>query len=177
MVIATAPHIAHLDARLTARGIDIDSSKLCAQYLVYDAERILDKFMVGDGPDDKKFEKVVTDILRLARKDGRRVRAFGEMVAILWGKGHSGATIRLEHLWHKLCHDEKLSLRLPAHRLHPVGRHLPERNLRRPFAGRGWVNETPRRSRSDGLVVKTLPSRSQRQILRNRRASLTKKVS
>ncbi len=41
------------------------------------------------------------------RRDGRRVRAFGEMVAVLWDQGQNAATVRLEHLWHKLCPEEK----------------------------------------------------------------------
>jgi len=38
------------------------------------------------------------------------VRAFGEMVAILWAQGHAAATVRLEHLWSKLCENERLPL-------------------------------------------------------------------
>jgi hypothetical protein len=32
------------------------------------------------------------------------------MVAVLWAEGKSGATVRLEHLWHNLCRESKLSL-------------------------------------------------------------------
>jgi ribosomal protein L15 len=32
------------------------------------------------------------------------------MVAMLWGQGHNGATVRLEHLWHELCREEAFSL-------------------------------------------------------------------
>ena len=32
------------------------------------------------------------------------------MVAVLWANGNNGATVRLEHLWKRLCEDEKLSL-------------------------------------------------------------------
>jgi hypothetical protein len=28
------------------------------------------------------------------------------MVAILWGQGHNGATVQLEHLWNKFCETE-----------------------------------------------------------------------
>jgi len=38
------------------------------------------------------------------------VRAFGEMVAILWAQGNSGATVRLEHLWQDLCQEQNLAL-------------------------------------------------------------------
>jgi hypothetical protein len=32
------------------------------------------------------------------------------MVALLWAQGHSGATVRLEHLWHSLCQEEAFAL-------------------------------------------------------------------
>jgi hypothetical protein len=32
------------------------------------------------------------------------------MVAILWEKGHSGATVQLEHLWNKFCETEAFCL-------------------------------------------------------------------
>ena len=38
------------------------------------------------------------------------MRAFGEMVAVMWGQGLSGATVRLEHLWHQFCAKEAFSL-------------------------------------------------------------------
>ena len=40
----------------------------------------------------------------------RRVRAFGEMVALLWAQGLSGATVQLEHLWNKICEAQQFSL-------------------------------------------------------------------
>ena len=61
-------------------------------------------------PDDYLFDQVVTDLLKRAGRGGRRVRAFGEMVALLWSLGHNAATIRLEHLWHKLCAEREFSL-------------------------------------------------------------------
>ena len=38
------------------------------------------------------------------------MRAFGEMVALLWAQGHSDATVRLEHLWNALIHDQGMAL-------------------------------------------------------------------
>jgi hypothetical protein len=32
------------------------------------------------------------------------------MVAMLWNQGHTGATVRLENLWHRLCHEKAFSL-------------------------------------------------------------------
>ncbi len=38
-----------------------------------------------------------------AAEGGRRVRAFGEMVALLWTEGNQAAAIRLEELWNELA--------------------------------------------------------------------------
>ena len=75
-----------------------------------DAQETLSKFMVKGLPDEELFTQVVTGLLERARNGGRRVRAFGEMVAVLWSQGHNGATVRLEHLWHKFCQTEAFSL-------------------------------------------------------------------
>jgi hypothetical protein len=32
------------------------------------------------------------------------------MVALLWAQGQSGATVRLEHLWHEFCQSKAFSL-------------------------------------------------------------------
>jgi hypothetical protein len=38
------------------------------------------------------------------------VRAFGEMVALLWERGDQAATVRLEHLWNDFCRMQTLLL-------------------------------------------------------------------
>lgn len=110
VVIATPPHIASLNERLLARNIDIASAARSNQYQALDAEETLAKFMVMGWPDEDFFRAAVTDILQRAQGDNRRVRAFGEMVAILWARGNTGATVHLEHLWHRLCNEQSFSL-------------------------------------------------------------------
>src|SRR5688500_12692782 len=46
IVIATTEHIARLDARLTAAGIDVGAASLSDQYIAIDAEYLLNKFMI-----------------------------------------------------------------------------------------------------------------------------------
>jgi hypothetical protein len=76
----------------------------------FDAEVVLSKFMINGWPDEDLFMDVITDLMRKAKSEGRHVRAFGEMVAILWAKGLVGATVRLEHLWNKFCEKQTFSL-------------------------------------------------------------------
>ena len=108
IVIGTPPHVRSLEDRLRTQGIDLDAARSFRQYVALDAEEVLARFMVNDWPDEDRFEAVVTDLLN--RVSRGRVRAFGEMVALLWARGHAAATVRLEHLWHRLCQQKAFSL-------------------------------------------------------------------
>jgi hypothetical protein len=109
IVIATQAHRDALDQRLLDRDIDIFAARERDQYISLDAVQTLASFMVNGWPDEIIFEKVVSGLLDRARKHGR-VRAFGEMVAVMWEQGLHGATVGLEHLWHRLCQKEGFSL-------------------------------------------------------------------
>lgn len=110
VVIATPAHRNGLEQRLKKRGIDLNAARENGTYVDLDAEATLAKFMNDGWPDDEKFYSTIADVLTPARHDGRHVRAFGEMVALLWANGHSAATVRLEYLWHNLCQAEVFSL-------------------------------------------------------------------
>jgi hypothetical protein len=110
IVIATPAHRQILEQRLTSRGFDVEHAKSQDQYIPLDAEQTLGLFMKQGWPDDERFFKLVRELLTRARRNGRKVRAFGEMVAIMWARGEHGATVRLEHLWHQLCSSEGFSL-------------------------------------------------------------------
>ena len=110
VVIATAAHIEALNERLTAAGYSVSDLISQTQYIPLDAEETLSKFMVNDWPDENLFNKVISEVIKKAKGNNRKVRAFGEMVAILWAKGHIGATVRLEHLWNRFCENDAFCL-------------------------------------------------------------------
>jgi MEDS: MEthanogen/methylotroph, DcmR Sensory domain len=111
IVIATAAHRKFLENRLRARGVNLAANWLEGQLFSLDAEESLAKFMVDDMPDEVLFHQFVNSLLVHARrKYHRRIRAFGEMVALLWARGQNGATVRLEHLWHQFCRTSALPL-------------------------------------------------------------------
>jgi hypothetical protein len=66
---------------------------------------MLSTFIVGDSPDEALFNQHVGDLIE--RTIGGRtrtiVRAYGEMVDLLWRDGQTTAAIRLEILWNKLA--------------------------------------------------------------------------
>ena len=110
VVIATPEHRSLLQERLFGQGLDVEASIARNRYIALDAEATLSEFMRADWPDDRLFADCVDRVMTRARVDGRPVRAFGEMVAILWAQGQAGATLRLEHLWHRLCQEHGFPL-------------------------------------------------------------------
>ena len=110
IVIATPQHRKALDSRLRFRNIGVEAAMAKDLYIALDAEETISKFMVKGWPDDALFEQVVGDLLIRGRKNGKKIRAFGEMVALMWARGETEATIRLEHLWHRFCSSEAFCL-------------------------------------------------------------------
>ncbi len=80
------------------------------RYIAMSAETALARFMVNQWPDDQLFANFVTELIARAQQNGRRVRAFGEMVALLWARGDAAATVRLEHLWNQICRSHNFPL-------------------------------------------------------------------
>jgi hypothetical protein len=110
VVIATPLHRYALHSRLAANGFDLEAAIRTNQLILLDAEETIAKFIVNDWPQDHLFHAAIGDVLKRATGGGRRVRAFGEMVAVMWAKGLCGATIKLEHLWTDLCRKLEFSL-------------------------------------------------------------------
>jgi hypothetical protein len=103
VAIANVAHLGALRARVEAAGLDTAALQACDRYIALDAAATLSQFMVGGWPDPRLFERVIGDLVGRARQRAPGVRAFGEMVALLWGQGRFEATLRLEQLWSRLC--------------------------------------------------------------------------
>jgi MEDS: MEthanogen/methylotroph, DcmR Sensory domain len=110
IVIATAGHLHALEQRLRGNWLDLDRARWEDRYIALLAQETLGKFMVNGLPDEELFKTTVNGLITRARGNGRKVRAFGEMAAILWAEGNAGATVRLEHLWNKLQADQQFPL-------------------------------------------------------------------
>src|SRR5688500_18074414 len=96
IVIATAPHLHALEARLQARRIDLVQARNENRYIPFGAADAMDRFMVDGWPDAARFIAFLAPVLARARGRGRKVRGFGEMVAILWARGQREAALELE---------------------------------------------------------------------------------
>jgi hypothetical protein len=110
IIIATDNHLKALENRLTSYGIQVHDLISEKRYFPLNAEETLKKFMINNWPDETLFNQTVSELLAACSCDNRRIRAFGEMVAILWAEGHNGATVQLEHLWNKFCEKQSFCL-------------------------------------------------------------------
>lgn len=110
IVIATESHRRDLECRLQTNGFDLELAKIYDQIILLDAAETLQLFMTNGCLDEVAFQQLISSLLGRARKDNRKVRAFGEMVALMWAEGHCEGTVRLEEMWARLCQNESFSL-------------------------------------------------------------------
>jgi hypothetical protein len=109
IVIATQSNTSAFCSRLRASGFDVERACTSGQLTLSDARDTLSQIMTGPIPDWGRFERSVGRLIERsrARSDGRAVRAYGEMVDLLWRDGQPEAALLLEELWNKLgmeCH-------------------------------------------------------------------------
>jgi signal transduction histidine kinase len=99
VIIATAVHREAIASRLRDRGIADDDPRV--MYL--DAGRTLHQFMNGDMPDEQRFREIVgAQLTEMTNRYGGPLRAYGEMVDVLWGQNNAEAALRVEELWNDL---------------------------------------------------------------------------
>ena len=110
VLIATPAHLSALCARLQRNGFDVAAATRRGQYIALDAAQTLARFMVDGWPDQARFNAVIDEVLGRARAHHHKVRAFGEMVALMWADGQCEAALQLEHFWTRLCADQQFSL-------------------------------------------------------------------
>jgi hypothetical protein len=110
VVIATAEHRQGFRGRLESLGFS--ARVVAGQLTLLDARETLAEFMVGEMPDPERFRDVVGSLIG-GIQDAHptvAIRAYGEMVDLLWKDGNSRAAIRLEELWNDLGRIQSFSL-------------------------------------------------------------------
>jgi len=117
LVIATPEHRGAFCRELDRLGARVESAVEEKRLVLLDAQQTISLFMPGGRLDWEKFEGAVGAAMRevspgsaQARANGAGLRAYGEMVGLLWDQGQFAAAIRLEQFWNKLLARSAFSL-------------------------------------------------------------------
>ena len=97
LVIAAPERRQALVRALAGAGMRPESLEMKGLLVLLDARETLDRFLVEDRLDEARFRKVFDGLVE--RAHGKPIRAFGEMVALLWAEGREEAAVQLEDLW------------------------------------------------------------------------------
>lgn len=110
VLIALPGHRTAVEFRLAAHGLNLGKLITNGQLVLMDAATTLSSFMRDGMPDEFLFEEKIGSLFKRVRERYPTVRAFGEMVGILWEQDQRAATIRLEEFWQAYCRREGLML-------------------------------------------------------------------
>jgi PAS domain S-box-containing protein len=112
VVIATDAHRKAFRSHLLSLGLPLDDHVAGPAIVWLDARETLNAFMEGPTPNRELFEATVGDVFEKI-VTGRRylvIRAYGEMVDLLWKDGNIEGAIALEELWNELAVKYSFSL-------------------------------------------------------------------
>jgi len=124
LAIATPAHIAHFQEQIRKLGGDPASAVRSRTLAFLDARETLNRFMINDHPDWWRFQTTIAEAIRQMKNKGDRpLRAYGEMVDLLWKDGRYWAATRLEHFWDTLLALYPLTL-FCAYQIDPFNKDL-----------------------------------------------------
>jgi len=112
IIIATGPHQRGILDELRARLIDVGKARRIGDLVIQDAEETLALSMTSTGPSANFFEQDVGRVIDQVVCGHREsvVRAYGEMVDILWREGQTDEAVQVEMLWNQLATKYAFSL-------------------------------------------------------------------
>lgn len=103
IVVSRPRNWAGVVAQLVAEGIPVQQAITDGLIVVKDADDTLRRISRNGSPVAEAFETVVSKaVANLHKGQGRRVRAYGEMVDMLAQRGEFADAIKLEALWNRL---------------------------------------------------------------------------
>ncbi|HEY6179960.1 MAG TPA: GAF domain-containing protein [Kofleriaceae bacterium] len=104
VVIATMSHRCAFEHSLGSAGVDVERLVKAGMLMFVDAHETLSTFMRAGEPDRDLFQAEIGGLIErlLACEPRAGLRAYGEMVDVLWTDGQHGAALALEELWNDL---------------------------------------------------------------------------
>jgi hypothetical protein len=154
VVVATPEHTQAIARHLAEEGASATLEAEREGRLVFlDARRTLERFLVAGRPDEDLFDSVVGETMRgaQARSGSGKVRAFGEMVGLLWSEERYAEAEFLEGLWNTLLSGSNYSLYC-AYRIDLFGEDVDRVALNSIVASHTHLFAGPRTMLSSGRV-------------------------
>jgi PAS domain S-box-containing protein len=171
--IATAAHREAFQRRLEAQGFDVDGLVAGGALYFVDAHDALSRFMRDGDPDPELFRSELGALIGqlAAQAKSRRLRAYGEIVDVLWLSGQHSAALRVEELCDDLQDHHPFDLlcaysmagfyREPA-AVHPVCASYPA--VRATDPGDGETSLTNELAQYAGSLAREIAHRSEVEI-------------
>jgi hypothetical protein len=111
-LIVTPGHGQRIEECLREDAIDVNGLKQSGGLITLDARETLNLFMANGTANPGLFRRTVGGLLTQARLNSgqRPLRAYGEMVDLLWKDGQEAVAIHLETLWNQLARNVDFEL-------------------------------------------------------------------
>jgi hypothetical protein len=103
VVVARATQLNGVEEFLAEKGLDAERLQRQGRYIPLDAVEMLDRISGEGRVDAQRFYEVIGRVISNASNSWGEVRAFGEMVGMLWEKGRRKEALALEGLWNDLA--------------------------------------------------------------------------
>lgn len=97
-------------AKMDALDLDVHFFKSQGQIKFFDAELLLSGFLIDGVLEEQAFQEFIGLPIQAAQLKFGKVRAFGEMMNVLWKKGQYDTAMQLEDFWNDLSKKLEFSL-------------------------------------------------------------------
>lgn len=108
LLIATPEHVAAVEREVASLGGDLTGFR--ERHVVLDVDAVRHDLVVDGHADANRFAELVGRVVTGAREQRRRVRAFGELVAVLWHEQQVAAALELETMWDAMARHADLAI-------------------------------------------------------------------
>jgi hypothetical protein len=109
LVAATSNRIRMFEGAMESLGVSVSDMRSSGRLISIDAAEVATRLAFDDRAGER-FDSLVGTTVRQAVQSGRHVSVYGEIVAVLWDRGHVVAALDLESGWNELRKETPFSL-------------------------------------------------------------------
>ena len=110
LILATKQHLNALRTNLSEHHFHLNQLQKQGRFVPLNAEEVQADLSVDGILCRERFNQFFSSLLSQATDGGKRVRVFGELVAVLWAQGKYSTALEVEELWNGLRSQTDFSL-------------------------------------------------------------------